>query len=76
MKKANEYDVGEPRLLRKRKMPKRFEEEKAAHEFPQTEKDLYRKRYFEAYRKIPIYSDTQKFVVTTLKFELCGSIIE
>ena len=57
-------------------MPKRFEEEKAAHEFPQTEKDLYRKRSFEAYRKIPKYSDTQKFVVTTLKFELCGSIIE
>ena len=28
------------------------------------------------YRKFPKYSDTQKIVVITLKFELCGSIIE
>ena len=28
------------------------------------------------YRKIPKSSDTQKFVVITLKFELCGSAIE
>ena len=45
LKKADEYDVGEPTLPRKRKMPKRFEEWKAAHEFPQTGKDLDRKRW-------------------------------
>ena len=28
------------------------------------------------YRKFPKYSDPKKFVVITLKFELCGSIIE
>ena len=28
------------------------------------------------YRKFPKYSDTQKFVVITLKFKLCGSTIE
>ena len=28
------------------------------------------------YRKFPEYSDTQKIVVVTLKFELCGSTIE
>ena len=31
---------------------------------------------FYIYRKFPKYSDTQKFVVITLKFALCGSTIE
>ena len=31
---------------------------------------------FIKYRKFPKYSDTQKIVVITLKFELCGSTIE
>ena len=32
--------------------------------------------YIYTYRKFPKYSDTQTFVVITLKFELCGSSIE
>ena len=33
-------------------------------------------KFLEHYRKFPKYSDTQKFAVITLKFELCGSTIE
>ena len=33
-------------------------------------------KLYRAYRKFPKYSDTQKIVVITLKFELCGSTIE
>lgn len=45
---ASSLDVDEPRLPRKRKMPKRFQEGDAAHFFPTTTEDLYRQHYYEA----------------------------
>lgn len=47
--KLDILDVNEPTLPRRRKMPKRFETGKAANEYPSSEKDLYRQKYFEAF---------------------------
>ena len=41
--------------------------------FPQTL--VIRRQKYKKYSKFPKYSDTQKNVVITLKFELCGSTI-
>ena len=45
---AFEKDVDEPSLLRKRRVPARFEDGLALNEYPQTAAYLYRKIYFEA----------------------------
>jgi len=47
-KQASNLEVDEPRLPRKRKMPKRYQEGDAAHFFPTTPEDCYRQKYYEA----------------------------
>lgn len=46
--KLDDLDVSEPRLPRRRKMPKRFETGNAPPEFATSEKELYRQMYYEA----------------------------
>lgn len=46
--RCNNLDVSEPTLPRRRKMPKRFEDGNAPHEYHQTPKDMYRQQYYEA----------------------------
>lgn len=46
--KLYDLDVSEPRLPRRRKMPKRFETGNAPPEFATSEKELYRQMYYEA----------------------------
>ena len=48
---VSQLDVEEPRLPRKRKMPKRFDKV-ASHHFYEIPKDLYRRTYFEAYGNV------------------------
>lgn len=43
-----EFDVSEPRLPRRRKVPARYEEGGASPEFPSTVEELYRPQYYEA----------------------------
>ena len=47
-KMAEDMEVNERVLPRKRKMPKRFEDGAAAAEFPSSPKDMYRQVYFGA----------------------------
>ena len=47
-KMAEDMDVNDPVLPRRREMPKHFEDGAAAAEFPSSPKDMYRKVYFEA----------------------------
>lgn len=46
--KLDDLDVSEPRLPRRRKMPKRFETGNAPLEFATSEKELYKQMYYEA----------------------------
>nr|XP_034336066.1 zinc finger MYM-type protein 1-like [Crassostrea gigas] len=46
--KLDDLDVSEPRLPRRRKMPKRFETGNASPEFATFNKELYRQMYYEA----------------------------
>ena len=46
--KLENVDVGEPAVLRRRKVPKRFDIGTGANEYPATAEDRYRQIYFEA----------------------------
>ena len=48
-KTAEDMEVNEPVVPRRRKMPKRIEDGAAAAEFPSSPKDMYRQVYFEAH---------------------------
>ena len=50
---VSQLDVEEPTLPRKRKMPKRFDEDEfASHHFHETPRDIYSRTYFEAYDNV------------------------
>ena len=46
--KAEELDISEPQLPRRRKLPSRFDDGLSAGEFPPTPKAHFRQAYFEA----------------------------
>lgn len=47
-KQLDDLDVSEPRLPRRRKMPKRLETGNAPPEFATSEKELHRQMYYDA----------------------------
>ena len=53
MSEVSQLDVEEPTLPRKRKMPKRIDEDEfASHHFYETPRDIYSRTYFEAYDNV------------------------